>query len=85
MRDSFWPDLEDVARHAKFARVSLAAALKRRRSPVGVSFGGFAGRFALVNLFSSVLVLTRRIISATVDLVRFSRRAISDKVLPVLY
>jgi hypothetical protein len=85
VRDSFWPDLEGVARHAKFARVSLAAALKRRRSPLGVSFGGFPGRFALVNLFSPVLALTRRIMPATVDLVRSSRRAISDKVLPALY
>jgi hypothetical protein len=85
MRDSFWPDLEDVARYVKFARVSLAAAFKRCRSFLRISFGNFLNRFILINLFSPILTLTRRIISAIIDLIRFSRCAISDKILPILY
>jgi hypothetical protein len=85
VRDSFWPDLENIVRYVKFARISLAAAFKKRRSPLKINFGDFPDRFTLVNLFSPILILTRRIISITVNLIRFFRRTISDKILPVLY
>jgi hypothetical protein len=85
MRDSFWPELENIAKYIKFARVSLAAAFKKRRSPLKINFEDFPNRFTLINLFSPILTLTRRIIPAIIDLVRFSRRAISDNILSTLY
>jgi len=79
------PDLEGVESARSVALVSLEAARKSRRSALGVTFGGLPGRGALENRSWPVFLFSRRMIPATVALVRSVRRPISLYVFPALY
>ena len=79
------PDFEGVARHAKFARVSRFAALRRALSPLASSFRGLPDRGLFENLSLPVLDLIREMIFVTVDFIRFSRRVISEYDFLALY
>jgi hypothetical protein len=78
VQHSFLPDLEGIPRAASIARISIDAARKKRYSPFGLSTLGAPDKGAFVNLFWLVFFLIRWMIPATVYLVRFSSRPISE-------
>jgi len=85
VRESFLRDLEGVPRAARFARVSLATALKSLHLALIVSLGGLLVRRLFVNRSVPVLAFARVIISPIVDFERSDRRLISLYEYPAKY